>query len=55
MFTLPAFEQTITAVPALTVGNALTVLVIPALVAEQPDALVTITSTTCPLVNAEVV
>jgi hypothetical protein len=37
------------------VGKAFTVLIIPELVAVQPDALVTITSTTCPLVKLAVV
>ena len=37
------------------VGKALTVFVIPALVAVHPAALVTITSTICPLVNVVVV
>ena len=37
------------------VGKAFTVLVIPVLVAVHPAALVTITSTICPLVKAEVV
>jgi hypothetical protein len=36
-------------------GNAFTVLVIPAEVAEQPFSLVTITLTTCPFVSEPVV
>ena len=37
-----------------TAGKVFTVLVIPELVATQPDALVTITSTTWPFVKADV-
>ena len=45
----------VTAPIVITVGKARTVLVIPVLVAVQPEALVTITSTTCKFVKALVV
>jgi hypothetical protein len=50
-----AFEQIVCVPPADAIGNALTVVVIPALVATQPFASVTFTVTTCPVANALVV